>query len=246
MGFMNKDKNGAAFEQGAKALHKNLNFTATEQYKLLRTNLDFTLPQDSKCHIVGVTSSIRGEGKSTTAINLSYVIAEKGGKVLLIDGDLRLPSVAKKMQISATPGLTNLLMRFESRQLVSFQSSILENWYIIPAGNIPPNPSELLGSAKMEKLLEILSEEFDYIIIDLPPVNIVSDALAISRYITGMILVVREEYTEKKELEACSRQLGLSNVKVLGCVMNGAKTGSGSYGKYRRYYKKYKYYRSEI
>lgn len=229
-----------------KTLHKNLEFTATEQYKILRANLSFTIPENVKCPIIGVTSSIRGEGKSTTAVNLSYVLAENGKKVLLIDGDLRIPSIAKKMGIESTPGLTNLLMRFESRQLVSFQSSILENWYIIPAGNIPPNPSELLGSAKMEKLLEILSEEFDYIIIDLPPVNIVSDALAISRYITGMILVVREEYTEKKEFEACSRQLELSNVKVLGCVMNGAKTGSGSYGKYRRYYKKYKYYRSEI
>ena len=228
-----------------KTLHKNLEFTATEQYKILRANLSFTIPENVKCPIIGVTSSIRGEGKSTTAVNLSYVLAENGKKVLLIDGDLRIPSIAKKMGIESTPGLTNLLMRFESRQLVSFQSSILENWYIIPAGNIPPNPSELLGSAKMEKLLEILSEEFDYIIIDLPPVNIVSDALAISRYITGMILVVREEYTEKKEFEACSRQLELSNVKVLGCVMNGAKTGSGSYGKYRRYYKKYKYYRSE-
>lgn len=229
-----------------KTLHKNLEFTATEQYKILRANLSFTIPENVKCPIIGVTSSIRGEGKSTTAVNLSYVLAENGKKVLLIDGDLRIPSIAKKMGIESAPGLTNLLMRFESRQLVSFQSSILENWYIIPAGNIPPNPSELLGSAKMEKLLEILSEEFDYIIIDLPPVNIVSDALAISRYITGMILVVREEYTEKKEFEACSRQLELSNVKVLGCVMNGAKTGSGSYGKYRRYYKKYKYYRSEI
>lgn len=229
-----------------KTLHKNLEFTATEQYKILRANLSFTIPENVKCPIIGVTSSIRGEGKSTTAVNLSYVLAENGKKVLLIDGDLRIPSIAKKMGIESVPGLTNLLMRFESRQLVSFQSSILENWYIIPAGNIPPNPSELLGSAKMEKLLENLSEEFDYIIIDLPPVNIVSDALAISRYITGMILVVREEYTEKKEFEACSRQLELSNVKVLGCVMNGAKTGSGSYGKYRRYYKKYKYYRSEI
>lgn len=228
-----------------KTLHKNLEFTATEQYKILRANLSFTIPENVKCPIIGVTSSIRGEGKSTTAVNLSYVLAENGKKVLLIDGDLRIPSIAKKMGIESAPGLTNLLMRFESRQLVSFQSSILENWYIIPAGNIPPNPSELLGSAKMEKLLEILSEEFDYIIIDLPPVNIVSDALAISRYITGMILVVREEYTEKKEFEACSRQLELSNVKVLGCVMNGAKTGSGSYGKYRRYYKKYKYYKSE-
>ena len=81
--------------------------------------------------------------------------------------------------------------------------------------------------------------QFDYIIVDLPPVNIVSDAISISEYISGMIVVVREEYTEKKELERCFSQLKLSNVKILGCVMNGAKTGNGSYGKYK--YKRYRY-----
>ena len=240
MGFMKKGKNGSAFEQGAKSLHKNLNFTATEQYKLLRTNLDFTLPQDTKCHVIGVTSSIRGEGKSTTAINLSYVIAEKGGKVLLIDGDLRLPSVAKKMQIEGTPGLTNLLMNKET-DVEPFKSNLLDNWYVLPAGDIPPNPSELLGSRRMERLLEALKEKFDYIVIDLPPVNIVSDALSISKFISGMIVVVREEYTEKKDLTHCMRLLSLSNVKVLGCVMNESNSGESSYGKYKksRYYKYY-------
>lgn len=126
----------------------------------------------------------------------------------------------------------------------SFKSELLSTWYILPAGDIPPNPSELLGSTRMESLLEELREIFDYIIIDLPPVNIVSDALSISSLITGMILVIREEYTEKKELERCFRQLKLSNVNVLGCVMNESKSGSSSYGKYKRYryYKYYRYY----
>ena len=240
MGFINKDKKADSFESGVKALHKNLNFTATEQYKLLRTNLDFTLPQDSKCHIIGVTSSIRGEGKSTTAINLSYVIAEKGSKVLLIDGDLRLPSVASKMQMAGTTGLTTFLMN-KIATIESFKSELLENWYILPAGDIPPNPSELLGSRRMELLLEEFKQQFDYIIIDLPPVNIVSDALSVSPFISGMIVVVREEYTEKKELTNCMRLLSLANVKVLGCVMNESRSGESSYGKYRKskYYKHY-------
>ena len=234
----NRKKKVSLGQHEHKTLHKHLNFTATEQYKLLRTNIDFTLPQDEKCHIIGVTSSMRGEGKSTTAINLSYVLAEKGSKVLLIDGDLRIPSVAKKLQIPSTPGLTTLLMN-KSTDVESFKSSLLNNWYILPAGEIPPNPSELLGSRRMEKLLAALKEQFEYIIIDLPPVNIVSDALSISKFISGMVVVIREEYTEKKELTHCMRQLSLSNVHVLGCVLNEAKANGGSYGKY----KKYKYYR---
>lgn len=239
-----QQKPGLPNEASQKTLHKNLEFTATEQYKLLRTNLSFTLPDDQKCAIIGVSSSMRGEGKSTTAINLSYVLAENGKRVLLIDGDLRIPSIAKKMQIKSTPGLTNLLVDYEHQTFGDFKSGLYDNWYIIPAGDLPPNPSELLGSRKMEKLLKILSEKFDYIIIDLPPVNIVSDALAISHLITGMILVIREDYTEKKELENCIRELRLSDVNVLGCVMNVTKNGKAGYGKYRyrRYKKYYKYY----
>ncbi len=246
MGLLNnKTKFSFVSNESKKTLHKNLEFTAVEQYKLLRTNLDFTLPENDKCPIIGVTSSMRGEGKSTTAVNLSYVLAEKGSKVLLIDGDLRIPSIAKKMDIKSSPGLTDLLMG-RGAQMPDFQSELLKNWYILPAGDIPPNPSELLGSHRMESILNSLKEGFDYIIIDLPPVNIVSDALSIASLISGMIVVIREDYTEKKELERCFRQLKLSNVNVLGCVMNESKNGNGSYGKYRRYkyYKYYKYYQS--
>ena len=221
-------------------LHKNLEFTAIEQYKLLRTNLSFTLPDDVKCPIIGVTSSIRGEGKSTTAINLAYVLAESGKKVLLVDADLRIPSIAKKMEMNSSPGLTDFLMDYENQQLSVFKSKLLDNWYILPSGNLPPNPSELLGSHRMEQIFGILSEKFDYIVVDLPPVNIVSDALAISKLITGLVVVIREEYTSKKDLEACFRQLKLSNINVLGCVLNSVKNEKGSYGRYKKYYKYYK------
>ena len=238
-----KNKQNAAFAALAsrKTLHKNLDFTATEQYKLLRTNLAFTLPGDLKCPIVGVTRSIKGEGKSTTAVNLAYVLAEKGSRVLLIDGDLRMPSLAKKLDIASTPGLTDFLMG-NGVDMEQFRTGVLENWYILPAGNIPPNPSELLGSPRMEAVLNGFKEMFDFIIVDLPPVNVVSDALSISGFISGLILVIREEYTEKSELEHCFRQLEFSNVKLLGCVMNESRSEGGSYGKYRknRYYK-YRY-----
>ncbi len=228
-------------EENKKTLHRNLEFTATEQYKLIRANLDFTLPPNEKCPVIGVTSSMRGEGKSTTAVNLSYVFAEKGSKVLLIDGDLRIPSIAKKLGVETSPGLTDLL-RANGAEIFEIQSHLLDNWSVITSGDIPPNPSELLGSERMENILQQLKEMFDYIIIDLPPVNIVSDAVSISSLITGMIVVIREEYTEKKELERCFRQLKMSNVNILGCIMNDAKSASGSYGRYKKY-KYYKYYR---
>ena len=221
MGIFNGKKTDVVFSEKdmKRTLHKNLEFTAIEQYKILRTNLDFTLPEDVKCPIIGVTSSMRGEGKSTTAVNLSYVLAEKGSPVILIDGDLRIPSIAKKMRIDSSPGLTDLLMG-HGAHMPDFRSALLDNWFILPSGDIPPNPSELLGSRRMEYILKNLRESFDYIIIDLPPVNIVTDALSIASLITGMVVVVREDYTEKKELERCFRQLQLSNVNVLGCILN--------------------------
>lgn len=245
MNLFNKHRKKSPFpdNNAPKTLHKNLEFTAKEQYKLLRTNLNFTLPENIKCPVIGVTSSTRGEGKSTTAVNLSYVLAENGKNVLLIDGDLRIPSVAKKMEIHGEPGLTNLLMNAEGYSMDQFKTKVLDNWYILPSGNLPPNPSELLGSRRMEVLLKNLSEQFDYIVIDLPPVNIVSDALAISHLVAGLIVVIRQDYSQKKELENCFRQLKLSNVNVLGCVINDASSGSGSYGKYKKY-KYYKYYKN--
>ena len=227
-----------------KTLHKNLEFIASEQYRLLRANIKFTVPTDVKCPIIGVTSSIRGEGKSTTAVNLSYVLAHKGHKVLLVDGDLRIPSIAKKMGVKSTPGLTDLLIG-SSADIASWKSEIHKNWYILPSGEIPPNPSELLGSKRMENVLNVLSEHFDYIIVDLPPVNIVSDAMAISSYITGMIIVIREGYTSKKDLDRCMRQIKLSDVNVLGCVMNESEEGSASYSKYGRYKRNRHYYSEE-
>ena len=250
MGLYLKNRRHKQFMSGnnenKKTLHKNLEFTATEQYKLIRANLDFTLPEDEKCPVIGVTSSMRGEGKSTTAVNLSYVCAEKESKVLLIDADLRIPSIAKKLEIESSPGLSDLL-RGKGAQISEFQSLLLSNWFVLPSGDIPPNPSELLGSSRMENILNQLREVFDYIIIDLPPVNIVSDVISISSLISGMIVVIREEYTEKKELERCFRQLKLSNVNILGCVMNEANSVSGSYGRYKKYkyYKYYRYYQSD-
>lgn len=239
MGLMNKKdvKHATVFGASKKTLHKYLDFTAREQYKLLRANLNFVLSAENKGHVIGVTSSIRGEGKSTTSINLAYVLAQAGHQVLLIDGDLRLPSIGKKLEMNHSIGLTDLLIG-KGAKISEFQSGLLKNLFVILSGAIPPNPSELLGSRRMETVLNNLKESFDYIIVDLPPVNIVSDAMSISHLLDGIIVVMRESYTRKKDLDACLSQLELANAKILGCVTTCSSRTSGAYGKY----KKYKYY----
>ncbi len=219
----------------------NLSFAAAEAYKLLRTNLMFSLPE-KPCHIIGVTSSVRGEGKSTTSVNIAYTFAQSGKKVLLIDADMRLPSVAAKLDIHGAPGLSNLIAGMNTEHSCLRKSSFFDNWYIIPAGDIPPNPSELLGSERMHNLLLRYEELFDVIILDLPPVNIVTDALVISKWTDGLIGVVRQNYTDRRALSDCMYQVEKLNVKFLGFVMTDANVGEGSYkhyGKYGKYGGKY-------
>lgn len=218
-------------------LHRNMNFAASEAYKLLRTNLMFLMPDAEKsCPVIGVTSAVRTEGKSTTAVNLAYTLAETGKKVLLIDADMRLPSIGKKLGIGSTPGLSNVLIGAPGENKVGVrQSKVSQNWYILPSGDIPPNPNELLGSHRMQSLLKMLSGSFEYIIIDLPPVNIVSDALVLSPYLDGMLIVVRENFTDKKDLDQCMRQLKLADAKVLGFVMNDTAAKEKRYAKNKKY-----------
>lgn len=221
-------------DENQRILCNNLGLSAMEQFKIIRANLGFVLPENEKCPIIGITSPTQGEGKSTVSINLSYVLAEQGSKVLLIDGDLRMPSVASKLNINRSPGLTDLL-RGKGAQISEYKSNLLNTWYILPSGECPPNPSELLASSRMENVINVLKDFFDYIIIDLPPVNIVSDATSVSKLISGMIIIIQEDYTEKKELDQCYRQLKFSNVNILGCILNKAKENSNSH--YKEYFK---------
>lgn len=212
-----------------------LSFAAAEAYKLLRTNLLFALPS-KKCQIIGVTSSVRGEGKSTTSVNLSYTFAEAGKNVLLIDADMRLPSVATKLSISGAPGLSNLMAGLRTENECVRPSRYFKNWYVMPAGDIPPNPSELLGSERMRALLERYSDVFDIIIIDLPPIGVVTDALAISPLTDGLVVVVRENYTERRELNNCIYQIRKLNAKFLGFVMTDTAVGGSAYKHYGKSY----------
>ena len=214
--------------------YREMSFAAQEAYKLLRTNLLFALPDAGKCRVVGVTSSVRTEGKSTTSINLAYALAEMGRRVLLVDGDLRLPSIAQKLGIDGTPGLSNLVAGLECEDAIRSRED-QEGLFLLPSGRIPPNPAEMLASAKMAELLSRLRESYDFIIVDLPPVNIVSDALIIASALDGMLVVTRSGFSEKRELRRCIRQLELGSVKVLGFVMTDASESGLLYSRYKNH-----------
>lgn len=215
-----------------------MHFDGKEAYKLLRTNVLFSLPDDSKCRTVGITSPVRGEGKSTVAINLAYTIAETGAKVLLLDMDLRLPSITKKLEMPKTKGLSDYLIGGASINEICHTSKKFNNWTIMEAGSIPPSPSELIGSENMKNLIKQLEKKYDFIIIDLPPVNIVSDALVANDIVDGYLLVARQGFSDKHSMANCLRQLNFLNAHILGFVMTDAQGGVG-YGK-NKYYKKYK------
>lgn len=220
---------------GSSICGDNMSFAAKEAYKRLRTNIVFSFSNEDKGRIIGITSSQPSEGKSTSIINLAYSLAEFGQRVILMDGDLRRSSVHTKLKLQQTPGLSNLLV--ETSDIASVIKTVIfknnVSFDVLTSGNIPPNPSELLGSDRMNKLLSSLSEVYDYVLIDLPPVGAVIDSIAVSKFIDGMIIVVREEHTKRLELADCVEQLMLANVRILGFVNNGSLEGSSK--KYKKY-----------
>lgn len=230
-----KKKISMGMDEGRQPIFGNLSFAASEAYKLLRTNLEFSVPAGERGKLMGVTSSISGEGKSTTAINLAYTYAQTGKRVLLVEGDLRLPTIAKRVKTPIKKGLSNLLAgQCEYREILQ-KYSAAGNLWLITAGDIPPNPAELLGSARMGAFLQAFSENFDVVIVDLPPVGVVSDALVLSKYLDGMIVVVRQDYVETDMLDDTIRQLQFAGAKILGFVQTGATIQQKAYKKSGRY-----------
>lgn len=219
---------------------KDLDFASVEAYNLLRTNLYFSLAGVAGGKVVGVTSPCPQEGKSTTSLNLAYALASAGHKVVLIDSDMRRPSLAGVLEMPLAPGLSNLLV---DENVDAIHSSVVhENLSVLLSGDIPPNPSELVVSDKMKALIEKLRDLYDYVVVDLPPVNLVSDPIMMSRHLDGMIVIVRHGYTRRRDVNDAVRSLKLVNAKILGFVYNGAKTGKKRYRKSNYYH--YSYYTS--
>lgn len=221
-----------------KKIGDQMNFAASEAYKMLRTNLMFSF-SDTECKVIGVTSSVKSEGKSTTSINLAYTLGEQGYKVLLIEGDMRMPGISKQLGINPVPGISNLLSGMTNKVADVLRQKVFNNVDFIPAGESVPNPAELLGSNRMKATLDGLQKIYEYIIIDLAPVTVVSDPLVVSKYLKGMVLVVRHEVAEQKQVAEAVRLLKFSNVRILGFVYNAYSGNSGAYSK--KYYKSYGY-----
>lgn len=209
-----------------------LDFEATEAYSLLRTNIMLSMPSKNKGRIIGLTSSAPHEGKSYTSVNLAYALAKNGSKTIIVSGDMRKPTLETYFDEKVVPGLSNVLSGQEEYANVIRDLTVHENLYLLPAGNNPPNPSELISSKDMRQLLDRLTDTFEYVIIDLPPISQVVDPIAISPLLDGIIVVVSHANTRRRLLVQCMKQLRFSGVHILGFVYNGYRKHGGSYHRY--------------
>lgn len=208
-------------------LSENSSFLVQEAYKTLRTNVRFYLG-GKDCKRLCITSGIAGEGKSITLINLAISLAETGNKVLLIDGDLRRPAMARLLVEKAAPGLSGVLAGMDDLE-EAIRKELYPNLDILFSGDVPPNPSELLDSEKMQSLIEDLSQKYDYILVDTPPVNVVSDACVVANLLDGVLLLVRKGRSRKGDVKRSVNSLCLTGAKILGFVLNGVPVESKSY-----------------
>lgn len=225
-------------------LTKNSSFTVKESYKTLRTNLMFSIgAQKDSAKVITVASSLPGEGKTTTAINLAITFSELGSKVLVIDCDLRKPKLHKYLKLKNTVGMSTILGGFDE-----YKNCVITTEYgfdCITAGRIPPNPSELLSSDAMVSTLDALRQDYDFIFADCPPVDIVSDIITVASNTDGVLYVVTPDKAFVSDVAEGVSKFKFCNIKILGMVANAVSVvPKRKYGKKYEYYSKYRYYRS--
>ncbi len=226
-------------------------FSVIEAYKTIRTNLQFSFTK-KQGNVVVVTSTFPKDGKSTVVANISVGFAQIGSKVLVIDADLRKPRLHQFFNVSQLPGLSNYLVGLSPLEEI-IKTTEHENLHIIPAGVLPPNPAELVSAEGMGNLLARLKEEYDIILIDTPPANVVSDSLAMTQYSDGVVLVVRHGFTTHQDITKAIKNFEFVDAKILGIVLNAVDYskmyskryaysqygGYKGYGKYGSYYSSY-------
>lgn len=210
-------------------------FFLNEAIKTLRTNIGFC-GEDIKT--IAITSTLPNEGKSKISLDLALSFAELGGKTLLIDADNRNSVLQGRLCIQDDlPGLTNLLINKDYSLSSVINATNIHDFYMLLAGPAAPNPTELLSGKNFLALMEVLKKNFDYIIIDCPPIGPVIDAAIIAKECDGVLLVIEQGRIKKRYVKKAKDQLSMSGAKILGAVLNKTKTGSSEYG----YGKKYGY-----
>lgn len=217
--------------------NKSQQFDEMEVYRHLRTNIEYS-SVDKKIHVINITSTQPGEGKTTTSTNLSIVSSGQYGRVLLVDCDMRKPQVHKRFKISNRFGLSNVLagdnVNIPDSYFSKFKDKDTEGvLYVLPAGVKVPNPSELLSSEKFKEFVECMRMRFEFIILDCPPVLPVSDCIPVSRVSDGTLFVVSSKDTDKNDAKIALQQLQRNGANVIGTVLNKVdKTNESSYYSY--------------
>ncbi|MBQ7377912.1 MAG: CpsD/CapB family tyrosine-protein kinase [Clostridia bacterium] len=239
-----KKKNAVPVDKSTYLLTPDAPFAIAEAYRMLRTNIMYSAGQEGT-PIYAITSAMPHEGKSINCSNIAISFAHAGKRVLLIDGDMRNPTVAPLFKESSKNGLSEYLASVVPEP--NFIPSKYENLTLMVAGHKPPNPAELLGNKRIAELFEIAREKFDYIFIDLPPVNMISDATILAKDISGYLFVVDSGHTHSGAVKRALDSIRMVGGSVIGFALNrvnpkksdGALYGYKSYGYSRRYYKNY-------
>ena len=222
-----------------KLLTVSSTFAVKEAYNSIRTNLLFT-QQGEKCPIFVVTSPTANNGKTINSANLAINFAQMGKKTLVIDADMRNPSLHKLFSLSSRNGLSEILAGLTDN--ITVTKTGIENLSILTSGKIPPNPTELLSSPRMDKLLDFVKEHYDCVFIDTPPINIVTDATVFAQKTTGYILIVKTDTTNVPELKTTVSTLQGINASILGFILNDANSEKKKYySYYRKYSRSYSY-----
>lgn len=197
-------------------------FQFVEAYKSLRTNLEF-LSSAGNCKTILITSSVPEEGKTNVAVNLAMTIAASGKRVVLVDCDLRKATISHYLRIPRNhAGLTNVITSKDEGALAAALVRVKDSGItVLAAGTIPPNPTELLSAPMTEKIFASLQKAFDYVIVDTPPVSLVTDAAVLCRMADGVLLVVRPGVTTIQSAQLSKKNLEAVNAHILGVVMNG-------------------------
>lgn len=233
----NKKKNESLhITDPAKLLKGNSSFAIKEAYNAIRTNLMFTQHGD-KCPIFVITSPMANNGKTINSANLAISFAQMGKKTLIIDSDMRNPSLHKLFGLSSKNGLSEILAGLTDN--ISVSKTDIENLSVLTAGKIPPNPAELLASERMDKLLDFVREHYDCVFIDTPPVNLVTDATVFAQKTTGYILIIKTDTTKLPELKVTVNTLETLNSSILGFIINDINSNKKRYYSYYRKYSKY-------